>query len=110
MGDETLPKDLPFGRPGRVTVLADATRVIRSLSPGKRVMVLYLVPLSVLGAFSFAGTMLALDAHQAFDILIGAKGGAGSDAGIWAFVLAAVGYLFLPAIASLMVASAWSNQ
>ena len=85
-------------------------RFRRSLTPQYQIALLYLMPLAILGVIVFAMTANRLSAHEAFDILIGASGSADTDGGLPAAGLAAVGYLIIPGLASVLIASVWPSS
>src|SRR4051812_42549607 len=94
---QPLPPDHPPPKAGPATELRLRYRSQRA---SVRLALATLVPLLVVGVVAAAFSVRAAGAAVSFDVLIGAESAFQKHAGAGGVVLAAVGYLIVPALAS----------
>jgi hypothetical protein len=107
MTKPSLPPDVA---PPRVGWLSELRLTYRSQRASVRVGLVTLFPLVVIGAVSAVFSVRAAGPAVTFDVLIGARSAFQEHAGVGGVLVAAVGYLIVPALASVLIAEVWGRM
>jgi hypothetical protein len=84
-------------------------RFYRSQRASVRVGIVTVLPLLIVGVIASIFSIRAAGSAVTFDVLIGARSAFAEQAGPGGVILAAVGYLILPALVSVLVTAAWER-
>jgi len=102
-----LPPDVA---PPKGSWWRELRRIYRSQRVSVRIALVTLLPLLILGLISSIFSVRAAGAAVTFDVLIGARSAFSEHAGAGGVLVAAVGYLIIPTLASVLIAEVWSRM
>jgi hypothetical protein len=102
-----LPPDIA---PPKVRWLRELRLSYRSQRASVRIGLVTLFPLVLVGAVSAVFSIRAAGAAVTLDVLIGARSAFSEHAGAGGVLVAAVGYLLVPALASVLIAEVWARM
>jgi hypothetical protein len=82
----------------------------RSQRVSVRIGLVTLFPLVLIGTISAVFSVRAAGASVTFDVLIGVRSAFSEHAGAGGVLVAAVGYLIVPTLASVLIAEVWARM
>lgn len=107
MSKPPLPPDHP---PPKFGTARSVRRLYRSQRAAVRAGAVTLLPLVIVGTASAVFSVRAAGGAVTFDVLIGARSAFSEHAGVGGVVVALVGYLIVPALASVLIADVWDRD